>query len=111
MRDAVIGRYIGVGTLYTVSAIAALISLTIPPASPYALQRCFHRLSACVDYCRWSCAAHRNLVIRDIQDGTIISWYIALCAVISFISTLFMTEYSRREIHEEYEHVGGATKA
>jgi cadmium resistance protein CadD (predicted permease) len=32
-RDVVIGQYIGVGTLYTVSAIAALISLIIPPAS------------------------------------------------------------------------------
>jgi hypothetical protein len=45
------------------------------------------------------------------KTGTSISWYIALCAVISFIATLFMTEYSRREIDEEYEHVGGATKA
>jgi MFS family permease len=45
------------------------------------------------------------------KTGMVISWYIALCAVISFIATLFMTEYSRREIHEEYENVGGATKA
>jgi metabolite-proton symporter len=45
------------------------------------------------------------------KTGTAISWYIALCAVISFIATLFMTEYSRREIHDEYEQVGGATKA
>ena len=33
MRDVVIGQYIGVGTLYTVSAMAALISLIIPPAA------------------------------------------------------------------------------
>jgi MFS family permease len=45
------------------------------------------------------------------KTGVVISWYIALCAVISFIATLFMTEYSRREIHDEYEQVGGATKA
>ncbi|MFZ3377738.1 MAG: MFS transporter [Chthoniobacterales bacterium] len=45
------------------------------------------------------------------QTGAAISWYIGLCAVISFIATLFMTEYSRRDIHEEYEHVGGGTKA
>jgi MFS family permease len=45
------------------------------------------------------------------KTGVVISWYIALCAVISFIATLFMTEYSRREIHDEYEHVGGETKA
>jgi MFS family permease len=45
------------------------------------------------------------------KTGMAISWYIALCAVISFIATLFMTEYSRREIHDEYEHVGGETKA
>jgi MFS family permease len=45
------------------------------------------------------------------KTGMAISWYIALCAVISFIATLFMTEYSRREIHDEYENVGGETKA
>ena len=45
------------------------------------------------------------------KTGVVISWYIALCGVISFIATLFMTEYSRREIHDEYEQVGGATKA
>ena len=45
------------------------------------------------------------------QTGFAISWYIAVCAVVSFIATIYMTEYSRREIHEEYEHVGGAKKA
>ena len=45
------------------------------------------------------------------KTGTAISWFIAFCAVISFIATCLMTEYSRREIHDEYEHVGGATKA
>src|ERR1700737_1735572 len=32
LRDVVIGQYTGVGTLYAISAIAALISLAIPPA-------------------------------------------------------------------------------
>jgi cadmium resistance protein CadD (predicted permease) len=32
LRDVVIGQYTGVGTLYAISAIAALISLVIPPA-------------------------------------------------------------------------------
>jgi MFS family permease len=39
------------------------------------------------------------------QTGMAISWYIACCAIISFIATIYMTEYSRRDIHEEYDHV------
>ena len=35
-----------------------------------------------------------------------ISWYIAICAVIAIIATLFMTDYSRKDINEEYSHVG-----
>jgi MFS family permease len=50
-------------------------------------------------------------LLATFQTGAVISWYIALCAVISFIATIYMTEYSRRDIHEEYEHVGGAKKA
>jgi len=50
-------------------------------------------------------------LLATFATGTAISWYIALCAVISFIATIFMTEYSRREIDEEYEHVGGTGKA
>jgi len=42
--------------------------------------------------------------------GTAISWYIALCAVIAFTATLFMTEYSRRDVHEEYAHARSATE-
>lgn len=33
VRDVVIGQYMGIGALYTVSAIAAMISLIIPPTS------------------------------------------------------------------------------
>jgi MFS family permease len=50
-------------------------------------------------------------LLATFLTGTAVSWYIALCAVISFTATLFMTEYSRRDIHEEYEHAGRATKA
>ena len=39
------------------------------------------------------------------KSGTPIAIYIAICAVIAFVATLFLTEYSKREIHEEYEHV------
>jgi MFS family permease len=39
------------------------------------------------------------------KSATAISWYLAICAVIAFIATLFMTDYSRKEIHEEYAHV------
>ena len=35
-----------------------------------------------------------------------ISWYIAICAVIAIIATLFMTEYSQKDVDEEYSHVG-----
>jgi metabolite-proton symporter len=50
-------------------------------------------------------------LLATFQTGTAISWYVALCAIISFIATVYMTEYSRREIHEEYEHVGGSPPA
>jgi metabolite-proton symporter len=48
-------------------------------------------------------------LLATYQTGMVISLYIALCAVISCIATLYMTEYSRREIHEEYEHVKGSS--
>jgi MFS family permease len=44
-------------------------------------------------------------LLAQYKSGTVIAVYIAICAVIAFIATLFMTEYSNREIHEEYEHV------
>ena len=40
------------------------------------------------------------------KTGTSIAIYICICAVIGFIATLFMTEYSHQDISEEYEHVG-----
>ena len=35
-----------------------------------------------------------------------ISWYIAICGVIAIIAVLFMTEYSKKDVDEEYSHVG-----
>src|ERR1700751_366113 len=49
-------------------------------------------------------------LLATFKTGTAISWYIALCAVIAFTATLFMTEYSRRDIHEEYARARSATE-
>ncbi len=49
-------------------------------------------------------------LLATFHTGMAVSWYIAVCAIISFVATLYMTEYSRRDIHEEYEHVGRARK-
>jgi len=49
-------------------------------------------------------------LLATFHTGMAVSGYIAVCAIISFVATLYMTEYSRRDIHEEYEHVGGARK-
>jgi MFS family permease len=40
------------------------------------------------------------------KSGTPIAVYVAICAVIGFVAALFMTEYSRKDISGEYEHVG-----
>jgi metabolite-proton symporter len=40
------------------------------------------------------------------KTGTPISIYICICALIGFVSTVFMTEYSGSDISEEYSHVG-----
>jgi metabolite-proton symporter len=40
------------------------------------------------------------------KTGSSIAIYIMVCAVIGFIATLFMTEYSHQDISEEYKHVG-----
>jgi MFS family permease len=40
------------------------------------------------------------------KSGTPIAIYICICALIGFVATVFMTEYSRSEISEEYAHVG-----
>jgi MFS family permease len=40
------------------------------------------------------------------KSSVAISWYIAICAVIAIIAVLFMTEYSKKDVDEEYAHVG-----
>jgi len=40
------------------------------------------------------------------KSGTPIAIYICICALIGFVATVFMTEYSRSDISEEYTHVG-----
>jgi MFS family permease len=40
------------------------------------------------------------------KTGTSIALYIGICSLIGFVATLFMTEYSDKDISEEYAHVG-----
>ena len=40
------------------------------------------------------------------KSGMVIAWYMAICAVIAFVATLFMGDYSRKDVDEEYAHVG-----
>jgi metabolite-proton symporter len=40
------------------------------------------------------------------KNGMVIAWYIAICALIAFIACLFMVDYSRKDVNEEYAHVG-----
>jgi MFS family permease len=40
------------------------------------------------------------------KTGTSIAIYICICALIGFVATLFMTEYSHKDISEEYKSVG-----
>src|SRR6202048_93536 len=40
------------------------------------------------------------------KTGTSIAIYIFICAVIGVLATLFMTEYSHKDISEEYKHAG-----
>jgi len=45
-------------------------------------------------------------LLATYKSGTPIAIYVATCAVIGFLAALFMTEYSRKDISGEYEHVG-----
>ena len=45
------------------------------------------------------------------KSGTPIAIYISICALIGFVATVFMTEYSRSDISEEYSHVGQTRRA
>jgi metabolite-proton symporter len=45
------------------------------------------------------------------KSATPIAVYIFVCALIGFIATLFMREYSHKDISEEYAHVGDSPSA
>jgi MFS family permease len=45
-------------------------------------------------------------LLATYKSGTPIAVYVAICAVIGFLAASFMTEYSRKDISSEYEHVG-----
>ena len=45
-------------------------------------------------------------LLATFKSGTPIAIYVAICAVIGFLAASFMTEYSRKDISSEYEHVG-----
>src|ERR1700738_932335 len=40
------------------------------------------------------------------KTGTPIALYIGICSLIGFVATLFMTEYSDKDISDEYKHAG-----
>jgi hypothetical protein len=45
-------------------------------------------------------------LFQTYKSGMVIAWYMAGCAVIAFLATLFMVDYSRKDVDEEYAHVG-----
>ncbi|HEV3210728.1 MAG TPA: MFS transporter [Chthoniobacterales bacterium] len=51
------------------------------------------------------------LLFSVYKSGTPVAIYICICALIGFVATVFMTEYSRSEISEEYAHVGQARRS
>ena len=50
-------------------------------------------------------------LLATYKSGTPIAFYVAICALIGFIATLLMTEYSSKDISREYEHVGKSPAA
>jgi metabolite-proton symporter len=45
------------------------------------------------------------------KSGTPIAIYIFVCALIGFIATLFLREYSHKDLSREYAHVGGESSS
>ena len=45
-------------------------------------------------------------LLATYKSGTAIAWYVAICAAIGFVAAMLMTEYSKKDISREYEHVG-----
>ena len=46
-------------------------------------------------------------LLATYKSSTPVAWYVAICAVIGFVAASFMSEYSRKDVSREYEHVGG----
>ena len=44
-------------------------------------------------------------LLATYKSGTPIALYVAICALIGYIATLLMTEYSSKDISREYDHV------
>ena len=46
-------------------------------------------------------------LLATYKSSTPIAWYLAICAMIGFFAAIFMTEYARKDVSDEYAHVGG----
>ena len=49
-------------------------------------------------------------LLAQYHSGAVVGLYMAVCAIIGFVATLFLHEYSGRDVSEEYAHVGGQTR-
>ena len=70
-----------------------------------ALQRRVARLPARLGHRRRSLAVHRDVAVRHLWFGLPIAIYILLCAIIGIIATALLTDYTNKEISEEYETI------
>lgn len=48
-------------------------------------------------------------LLAQYKSGAVVGLYMAICAIIGFVATLFLREYSGRDVSSEYEHVGRST--
>ena len=44
-------------------------------------------------------------VFAQFHTGYAIAVYLAVCAVISYVSTAYMPDYTSKNVHDEYDHV------
>ena len=70
-----------------------------------ALQRCFARLSAGLDYRRWPIAVYRHGAVCDVSLELADRLYILLCGVLGIIAASLLTDYTNRDISAEYHGV------
>ena len=81
---------------------AALIAEIVHAAA--ALQRRLARLPARLDHRRRPVAVHRDVrCSRRFKSSFPIAIYIAVCAVIGIIATALLTDYTNKDISEEYD--------